>query len=267
LRIPFVNGRTFTEAEVQSNSNVVIVSDAVVRRFWPGQNPIGKRIKGGRLESNAPWLTTVGVVNDMKYRGVPNNPTPDPDLFFPFSERQRAFALLVRTHVDPSSVASSVRGALREADRGAVISNLSTMSELVARRTAGKRFISWLMAIFAGSALLLAMIGIYGVMSYTVTRRSSEIGVRMALGAARSDVLRLVAGSGAGFVGAGLLAGVAGALALTRLIGSLLYGVTPTDPLTFAAAALVFAGVAAVACLAPALRACRIAPAIALRDE
>ena len=191
----------------------------------------------------------------------------DPDLFFPFSERQRAFALVVRTRTNPSSVAAAVRTTLHEADREAVIFNMSTMSELMARQTAGSRFTGWLMTIFAGSALLLAMIGIYGVMSYTVTRRTSEIGIRMALGAGRSDVLRLVGGSGAGLVAAGLLAGIAGALGLAQLIESLLYAVKPTDPLTFAAAAAVFAGVAAVACLAPALRACRIAPALALRDE
>jgi len=203
----------------------------------------------------------------MKYRGVPNNPTNDPDLFLPFSDRQRAFALLVRTRVDPSSAVAAVRNALREADPGTIVPIIDTMSELVARQMARARFTSWLMTIFAGSALLLAVIGIYGVISYAVSQRTQEIGVRMALGAARSDVLRLVAGSGAGFVGAGLLAGIAGALALTQLIGSLLYGVRPSDPATFAAAALIFSGVAVVACLVPAVRATRIAPSVALRDE
>jgi predicted permease len=267
LRIPFVAGRTFTENEMQNGSHAVIVSEALVRRFWPGQDPIGKRIQDGRPGSDGPWLTIVGVVNDMKYRGLPNNPTADPDLFVPLSERQRGFTFVVRTRVDPVSAAPSVRSALREADPGAVIFDVSAMSDLVGRQTAGARFTGWLMGTFASSALLLAMIGIFGVMSYTVTRRTSEIGVRMALGAARRDVLRLVARSGVGFVGAGLLAGIAGALVLTRAIASLLYGVKPTDPMTFAAAALVFAGVAGVACLAPALRACRIAPSVALRDE
>jgi putative ABC transport system permease protein len=267
LRIPFVAGRTFTEDEMQNGSNAVIVSEALVRRFWPGQDPIGKRIQDGRPGSDAPWLTIVGVVNDMKYRGLPNNPTADPDLFVPLSERQRAFLFVVRTRIDPASAAPSVRGAIREGDPGAVIFAVSTMSDLVARQTARSRFTGWLMGIFAGSALLLATIGIYGVMSYTVTRRTSEIGVRMALGAARSDVLRLVAGSGVGFVAAGLLVGIAGALALTQWIESLLYGVHPSDPVTFASAAVLLAGVAGVACLVPALRACRIAPAVALRDE
>ena len=252
---------------MQNGSNAVIASEALVRRFWPGRDPIGKRIKTGRPGSDDPWLTIVGVVNDMKYRTLPNNPTADPDLFVPLSERQRAFLFVVRTRTDPASAAPSVRSALREADTDAVIFDVSTMSELVAHQTVRARFTSWLMAIFAGSALLLAMIGIYGVMAHTVTRRTSEIGVRMALGATRSDVLRLVAGSGVGFVGAGLLAGVAGALALTQLIGSLLYGVRPSDPQTFGDAAILLAGVAAFACLVPALRATRIAPAVALRDQ
>jgi len=267
LRIPFVAGRTFTEVELQGNSNVAVVSENVVKRFWPAEDPIGKRIKRGREGSDSPWLTIVGVVNEMKYRDLPDNRTEDPDLFLPFSERQQTFTLLVRTSGDPSSLTGSVRSVLREAEPGIVTYGINTMSGLVARETSQRRFTSWLMGIFAGSALLLAMIGIYGVMAYTVTQRTQEIGIRVALGAARWDVLRLITGGGLRLVACGLAVGLTAALALTRWIDSLLYGIKPSDPLTFTAAGLVLMAVALFASLVPALRATRIAPAKALRDE
>jgi putative ABC transport system permease protein len=267
LRIRFLAGRTFTEQEMQDDSNAVIVSENVVKRFWPGQDPLGKRIKRGGIRSDLPWMTIVGVVSEMKYRGVPENPTNDPDVFLPFSEQQRGFALVVRTPLDPASIAPSVRKVLHDADPTTVVYGISTLEEMMARQTAGSRFTGWLMAIFAASALLLAMIGIYGVMSYTVSRRTQEIGIRVALGAARSDVLKMVVGRGMVLIAAGLLLGIAGAAALTRALSSLLYGVTPTDLVSFASASFLLAGVAFLACLVPAWRASRIHPAIALRAE
>jgi putative ABC transport system permease protein len=267
LHIPFTAGRTFTEQEMQGTSNVAIVSEAVVKRFWPGQDPIGKRIKPGDAQSRSQWWTIVGVVNDMKYRGLPENPTADPDVFVPFSERQRQFALLVRTTLDPASLAPAVRRAVREADSSSVVYGVSTMEKMIAGETARFRFTGWLMGIFAASALLLALIGIYGVMSYTVARRTQEIGIRVALGAGSGDVLRLVVGRGAALIVGGLGLGVAGALGLTRLMRGLLYGVTATDLASFAAASLLLAVVAVAACLIPAARASRIQPAIALRSE
>jgi len=267
MRIPLLAGRTFNETEMQGASNVVIVSEAVAKRFWPGQDPIGKRIKPGGLLSQSPWQTIIGVVNDMKYRGLPNNPTNDPDLFGPLSDRQRGFTLLVRTPLDPASLAPAVRKVLREADSATVVYSVITMRELASRETARSRFTGWLMGIFAASALLLAMIGIYGVMSYSVTRRTQEIGIRMALGAARGTVMGMIVRHGMGLIGAGLLLGTAAAFPLTRLIDTLLYGVAPTDPIAFLAAALALAAVALLACLLPAARATRIAPASALRNE
>ncbi len=267
LRIRFTAGRTFTDAELQADLRAVIVSDSLVKRFWPGQDPIGRRVKAGGPSSRSPWMTIVGVVNDMKYRGLPNNPTADPDLFLPFSERQRGFSLLVRTPLDPASLASSVRGAVHSTDPTAVMFNVATMDERIARETSRSRFTGWLMAIFAGAALLLAMIGIYGMMSYSVSRRTQEIGLRVALGAARSDVLSLVLTRGMALVAAGLAIGVAAALALTRLMSTLLYGVAATDMLSFGAAAVVLAGVGAAACFMPAARAARIDPALTLRNE
>jgi ABC-type antimicrobial peptide transport system permease subunit len=173
----------------------------------------------------------------------------------------------VRTPLDPASIAPSVRKALREIEPGSVIFNESTMSELASRETARSRFTGWLMAIFAAAALLLAMIGIYGVTSYAVARREHEIGIRMALGAARGEVMRMVVGDGMRLIAIGLILGVGCAFVLTGLIATLLYGVTPTDPIAFAAAAVALAAVALVACLVPASRATRIAPASALRNE
>jgi putative ABC transport system permease protein len=266
FRIPILAGRTFNESELNAASDAVIVTEAVVKRFWPGQNPIGKRVKFGGLGSKNPWMNIVGVINDMKYRALPNNPTNDPDLFLPFTER-RGFALFVRTPLDPASLAPAVRKVLRDAEPGAVIYGVATMSELASRETARARFTGWLMGIFAASALVLAMIGIYGVMSYSVSRRTQEIGIRMALGAARSEVMRLVVANGMTLIAIGLALGVGAAFALTGLVSTLLYGVKPTDPLAFATAAAALAGVALVACLIPASRATRIAPASALRNE
>jgi putative ABC transport system permease protein len=267
LRTPFIVGRAFTEDEVHHNADVVIVTESLVKRFWSGRHPIGKRIKVGRLNSPRPWLTIVGVVHDLKYRRWPHNPTADPDLFQVFDERSRDFSVLVRTSLDPSAMALAVRNTLRQIEPSILIYDSATMEEFIAHETAGPRFTGWLMAIFAGIALALAVIGIYGVVSYSVSRRTREIGVRIALGANRPQVLRMIVGSGMGLVVIGLLLGTGAALALTRLIGTLLYGVTPSDPLTYSVAALTLAVAALMACLMPALRAARIDPAVTLRNE
>jgi predicted permease len=267
LRTPFIAGRAFTEDEVHNNADVAIVTVSLAQRFWAGQDPVGKRIKVGGLSSPRPWLTIIGVVNNMKYRGLPDNPTADPDLFQVFNERSRDFSVLVRTSLDPSSITSSVRNTLRQVEPSILIYDSATMEEFIGHETARPRFTGWLMAIFAGIALALAVIGIYGVMSYSVSRRTREIGVRIALGADRPRVLRMVVANGMGLVAVGLLLGTAAALALTRLIGTLLYGVTPSDPLTYGAAALTLAGAAFIACLMPAWHAARIDPAVTLRNE
>jgi putative ABC transport system permease protein len=268
LRIRFIAGRTFTDQEMQTSpGTAVIVSENLVKRFWPGQDPIGKRIKAGGGDSKSPWMTIVGVVNQMKYRGVPNNPTADPDVFFPLNERQRVFTLLVRTPLDPESIAPSVRTALRAASPDIVIYNVTTMQQAVAQQTSRQSFTGWLMGIFAVAALLLSMIGIYGVISYSVSRRTQEIGIRMALGAARGEVVGMVLRRGMALIVAGLTLGIAAALGLTRLIATLLYGVSSTDTLSFAAAAATLGAVALIACMVPAMRASRIDPAIALRNE
>lgn len=264
LGIRFAAGRTFTEEEMQGDRpSVAVVSENLVKRFWPGQDGIGKRIGAG----GPPWITIIGVVKEMKYRGLPENPTADPDVFVPYSDRPRSFSLLVRTAGDPGPLTSAVRSVLRQAQPAAIVYDVSTMQQLIAGATARETFTGWLMAIFAGAALLLSMIGIYGVMAYSVSRRTQEIGIRMALGAARSQVVRMVVSRGMGLVGIGVAIGVAAAAVLTNLISSLLYGVGATDTATFAAASLVLVLVALAACLIPAARACRIHPSAALRSE
>jgi len=267
LHTPMLFGRAFTAQEVHDKANVAIVTENLVRRFWPGQDPIGKRIRLGARDSTRPWLAIVGVVREMKYRGLPQNPTADPDLFQVFDEGSHDFSVLVRTSTDPAGALQSIRTVLRQAEPAILLYNPGTLEELVGVETSQPRFTGWLMAIFAGIALLLATIGIYGVISYSVSRRTREIGLRVALGAGRVSVLRMVMGRGMALVGLGLLVGTAAALLLTRMMASLVYGVSSTDPLTFAAAAALLMTVAAIACLVPAARAVRIDPAIALRDE
>jgi len=266
LGIPLVQGRAFTEEELKPASPAVIVSDQVVKRFWPGQDPIGKRLKFGQVTSNNPWLAIVGVVGDVKYRGLPENPTKDPDIYLPFTDRNTGVAMAVRTASAPASLTAAIRAAIRAADASITVYSVRTMDELIGAQTAQSRFIMWLMGAFAVIALSLAVIGIYGVMSYLVAQRTREIGVRLALGAAGGDILRLVVGNGARLIALGIVIGVAATFVLERLVSTLLFGVTALD----AAAALavaVLAIVALVACYVPALRATRVSPITALRYE
>ena len=225
LQAKFTAGRTFTEQEMGGRAGVAIVTENLARRFWPGQDPIGKRFKGGAANSDSPWWTIVGVVGDMKYRGVPNNPTADPDVFLPFSERQRNIAILVRTSLDPKDLSGAVRAAIREVDPAIPVYNIATMSERVSRSIARSRFAGWAMTLFAALALALASIGLYGVMAYNVSRRTRELGVRIAVGASPHRVVGIVLGRGIGLAGVGLAIGMLGALGLARLLGTMLYGV------------------------------------------
>jgi putative ABC transport system permease protein len=266
LRIPLVAGRTFSDAEVTPTSSAVVVSERVVKRFWPGQDPVGKRVKFGQLASNTPWLSIVGVVGEVKYRGLPENPTGDPDIYLPFADRNSLVAIALRTSVPPSSIVASARAAIRAADPSIAVFSVATMDELVSGQTSQSRFTMWLMGIFAASALMLAVVGIYGVMSYLVTQRTREIGIRLALGAGGRDILRLVVGNGARMIGAGIAIGVVAAFALQRLVSTLLFGVTAADGASVLAV-VVLAVVALVACYLPALRATRVDPLNALRYE
>jgi putative ABC transport system permease protein len=266
LDIPLVAGRTFNETEMTPTSSVAVVSERVAKRFWPGQDPIGRRVKFGTLTSNSPWLTIVGVAGEVKYRGLPENPTADPDIYLPFIDRNQQFSLAVRASVPPSSLVAPLRAVIRAADPSIPIYDVSTMEGLIAGQTSQSRFTMWLMGVFAAVALTLSVIGIYGVMSYLVSQRTREIGIRLALGAGARDILRLVVGNGARLIAGGILIGLAASFALQRLVASLLYGVTAADAAS-AIAVVLLAGVALAACYVPALRATRVDPLHALRYE
>jgi putative ABC transport system permease protein len=266
LRIPVIAGRTFAETELSPTSSVIAVSERVVKRFWPGQDPIGKRVKLGALTSANPWLTIVGVVGEVKYRGLPENPTADPDIYLPFADRNAQVALAVRASVPPETLTAPIRTVIRSVDASIPVYAMSTMAELISAQTSRSRFTMWLMGVFAAIALVLAVIGIYGVMSYLVSQRRREIGIRLALGAKGGDILRLVVGNGARLIAAGIAIGVAAAFALQRLVSSLLFGVTAADSASIVAIA-VLGAVALAACYVPAARATRVDPLNALRYE
>jgi putative ABC transport system permease protein len=266
LRIPIIAGRTFADAEAVAGSTAAIVSERMTKRFWPGQDPVGKRFKFGTVTSTGAWLAIVGVVGDVKYRSLPDNPTTDPDIYLPFTDRNAQVGIVVRSSVTPASLVAPVRAAIRAADSSIPVYSVAPMADLIAGQTSQSRFTMWLMGVFAAIALSLAVIGIYGVMSYLVSQRTREIGIRLALGAGGGDILRLVVGNGARLIGGGIIIGVAASFALQRLVSSLLFGVTAADSASGIAVA-VLAGVALIACYLPALRATRVSPLNALRYE
>jgi putative ABC transport system permease protein len=266
LQIPLKSGRAFVEQDQRPDATVVVVSENVAGRFWPGQSAIGKRIKIGGLNSPNPWLSIVGVVGEVKYRGLPENPTGDPDLYFPFLDRSQQVSLVIRSGVDASSLVTPFRQVIREINPNIPVFAVTTMRDAVDDQTAQSRFTTWLMGAFAGVALLLASVGIYGVMSYLVLQRTREVGIRMALGATRHEIVRLVVGGGARLIVLGVVLGGVAALALARVSASLFYGVTVRDAATLVAVAvLVTVGLAA--CYLPAVRAARIDPLTALRVD
>jgi putative ABC transport system permease protein len=266
IGIPLRSGRTFLESELRPASDAVVVSEHVAKRFWPGQDPIGKRIKIGSLASQNPWLRIVGVVSEVKYRGLPENPTSDPDLYFPFIDRAQQVSMVVRTSGDPASLVPSVRQAIREVDPSIPLFGIFTMTERIADQTAQFRFTTWVLGTFAAMALLLSAIGIYGVMSYLVSQRTREVGIRMALGAGRRDIVRLIVGRGAQLIAIGILLGAVASIGLQRLMSALTYQASILDGVTAAAiAALAAAGL--LACYLPARRASRVDPLVALRTE
>ncbi|HEV3469190.1 MAG TPA: ABC transporter permease [Pyrinomonadaceae bacterium] len=270
IGIALRQGRPFTARDDEGAPPVAVVNETMAARFWPGESPLGRRVMIGAPDSGFPWVTVVGVVADVRQMGA--DAPVKPEMYIP--HRQAAafpsFAprdLVVRTSGAPSSLVPAVRRAVREVDPLQPLSYVRTMDEVLGRETAQRRTGMVLLTAFAGLALLLAALGIYGVLSYFVVQHTPEIGVRVALGARAEDVLRLVVGKGMALALAGVGLGLVGALALTRLMRSLLFEVNATDPLTFAALALLLTLVALVACLVPARRATKIDPMEALRYE
>ncbi len=266
LRIPLRSGRTFTARDDARASRVAVINSAMARRYWPGGDPIGARITLGDPADSSSWRTVVGVVGDVRQNAL--NDDPYPQLFLPLAQTpQRAMLLLARTTGNPTSLAGPIRRAATALDADLPVSDIRTLDERLDQSMAQPRVSMILLGVFALMALVLAAVGIYGVLSYTVTQRTRELGIRMALGAESNSVMRLVVGQAMAPAIIGVLVGLAGALGATRLMSSLLFGVSATDPVTFIAVALFLLAVAAIAAWVPALRATRVDPLIALRAE
>jgi putative ABC transport system permease protein len=270
LKVPLIKGRTFTEQDGASGPQVVVVDEEMVRRYWPNVDPIGKRItfNNPQRDTSITWITVVGVVGHTKHEGL--DAENRVQLYFPYRAPDAVGGFMgfaVRTNGDPTRMLPAVRSALRSIDADVPIANVATMDANIAASMGQRRFAMLLLGLFAAMAVVLASIGIYGVMSYSVTQRAHEIGIRMALGAARRNVLGMVMKQGLLLVGIGVAIGLAGAFGLTRLIASQLFGVRPSDPSTFLGVAITLVGVAALATFIPAMRATRVDPVVALRDE
>jgi putative ABC transport system permease protein len=265
MQIPLKSGRLFTEQEATEMRHVVVINEAFARKNFPGEDPLGKRVTIYMKEDNVP-TEIIGIVGDHKHMGLdseiePMSYWPHPEQAFPF------MTFVIRTQGDPASIAPAARNVIQTLDGEQPLADVRTLESLLADSVARARFNTLLLTVFAVVALILAAVGIYGVMSYAVTQRTHEIGIRMALGARTSNVLALVVKEGMTLAVVGVAVGLAASFALTRIMASLLYGVSTTDTLTFSLIPFVLASVALLACYIPALRATKVDPMIALRYE
>ncbi len=264
-----VRGRLFDATESPDSPRTIVINETLAKRLWPGEDPIGKRLKQGWPETPptiSPWRDVVGVVSDVKMNGV-SSETPLQVYIPAIQEPPRSMAIVIRTATDAASLGPSVEAAVRELDKDLPLFQMRTMDRMLDGSLARQRMSMTIFVVFAFVALVLASVGLYGVVSHGVTERTREIGVRMALGAEQRHVLGLVVRQGLTTTAIGAAVGIAGAVAASRLIEGLLFGVTPTDPVTFAAVAATLAIVAVTACYVPAWRATRVDPTTALRSE
>lgn len=268
LGIRLLRGRTLADQDREKSQRVAMVNASVAERLYPGVDPLGKRFAFGRPRPDrAPdWVTIVGVVADTRLYGLANPSRLE--VYLPFHQKANdAMTLLVKTRQEPAALVAAIRGAVASIDKDQPLFGIATMEEVVNASVSTSRVTLTLLGLFSGLALVLAAIGIYGVVSYSVAQRAKEIGIRLALGAERRTVLRLVFAQGARIAGAGIVMGSAASLWLTRLMTKLLFGVSAVDPSTFAGVAAVLAAITMLACYVPARRAIRVDPLIALRHE
>ena len=264
LGIPLLRGRLFNEQDKADSANRVVISEALARRHWPGEDPLGKRI---RVYWNNPQDDEViGVVGDVHHEGLQAEARPA--VYWPYPRfSYPSMTVAVRSAGDPAAALTTAAAIVRQIDPALAVSNMRTMNEVVARSVAQRRLTMQMIATLALVALALAAVGIYGVIAYSVSQRTREIGVRLALGARPGDVLTMIVGEAMLLTAAGVALGLGGALLLTRLMNDLLFAVTPSDPVTFVAVALTLGMVALAASYLPGRRATRVDPSIALRAE
>jgi putative ABC transport system permease protein len=265
LEIPILSGRNFTDSDDDKALPVAIVDQTLARQYWPNENPIGKRVKSGPIQSTNPWLNIIGVVGDVKTDSLELQEAPHIYLS-DFQAPAYNSVIYLRTAGDPGTLGDAIRPEVEAVDPNVPVYAVRTMEDVIARSMAERRFALQILGFFAGVALLLAAIGIYGVMAYTFSQRRHEIGIRMALGAQPRDILRMALSEGMTLVAVGLGSGLVGALILTRFLHSMLFAVSPNDPLTFVALPALLAAVALLACFVPARRATQVDPLVALRD-
>lgn len=265
MRVPLLQGRFFNESDRPGTQPVIVISEAMAKKFWPNESPLGRHLTTA-FDPGA-TLEVVGVVGNVKDRGLARL-SPVATMYIPiFQFSDTGISVVIRTTVDPTSMISAVSSAVRQIDPDQPIQDAMSMDQVLNDSLSQQRFSMLLLAAFAGLALLLAAIGIYGVIAYSVAQRTHEIGIRVALGAHRLDILKLVVGEGMLLALIGLGIGIAAALGLTHVLATMLYGVRPTDPLTFVAVSLLLAAVALLACYIPARRATKVDPTVTLRHE
>jgi len=267
MGIPLRRGRLFTERDTKDSPRVALINETMAKRIFPDEDPVGKRITfDNRQKQNPEWFEIVGIVGDVKQYGLDQVTTMQ--TYEPYTQQTFSYmTLVVRTAGDPTNLSAAIRSEILKLDKEQPATNIKTLNEFFSTSIAQQRFSVVLLAVFAAVALVLAAVGIYGVLSYAVTQRTHEIGIRMALGAGRRDVLRLVVGQGMLLTAIGVVGGLVAAFALTRLMASLLFGVTATDAVTFGSVASVLLVVALLACYIPARRATKVDPLTALRYE
>lgn len=266
MGIPVLKGRSFTAQDRDNTQHVIIVNEALASRYWPNQDVIGKRLGFEKDPSKQSWREIVGVVGNVKHFGL--DAEAKPEVYFPYQQYPRNFmTVVVRTSSDPVSMIPAIRGQVFAIDKDQPVFDIMTMDQRLTKSVASSRFVMLLLGSFSVLALGLAAVGLYGAMSYLVTQRTQELGLRMALGASRTDVFKLVVGKGMRLALIGIAIGLVASLALTRVMRSLLFEVTPTDVLTFVIVPVVLLTVTLLACYIPARRATNVDPLTSLRYE